>query len=46
MTEEATVGWRHWHNGHQFEQTLGGSEGEEPGVLQSTGPQSWTQLSD
>ena len=44
--EEAMGGRRHWHSGHPFEQTRGGSEGEEPGVLQSTGSQGWTQLSD
>ena len=30
------VGWHHRLNGHEFEQTLGDSEGQgEPGVLQS-----------
>ena len=29
MTEDKTVGWHHWLNGHEFEQTLGDSEGHE-----------------
>ena len=28
MTEDEMVGWHHWHNGHEFEQTLGDSEGQ------------------
>ena len=39
MTEEEVVGWHHQLNGHEFEQTPGGSEDGEPGVLQSTGSQ-------
>ena len=27
MTEYEMVGWHHWHNGHEFEQALGDSEG-------------------
>ena len=27
MTEDEMVGWHHWLNGHEFEQTLGDSEG-------------------
>ena len=27
MTEDERVGWHHWLNGHEFEQTLGDSEG-------------------
>ena len=38
------VGWHHRLNGHEFEQTLGNSEGQETGVLQSMGLQSWIQL--
>ena len=30
-TEDEMVGWHHWLNGHEFEQTLG--EGEEQGSL-------------
>ena len=28
-TEDETVGWHHWLNGQEFEQTLGDSEGQE-----------------
>ena len=28
VTEDETVGWHHWLNGHKFEQTQGDSEGE------------------
>ena len=28
MTEDETIEWRHWLNGHEFEQTLGDSEGQ------------------
>ena len=28
MTEDEMVGWHHWINGHDFEQTLGDSEGQ------------------
>ena len=38
------VGWHHWLNGPKSEQTQGDSEGQ-PGVLQSIGSQSQTQLS-
>ena len=27
-TKEKMVGWHHWFNGHEFEQTLGDSEGQ------------------
>ena len=27
-TEDEMVGWHHWLNGHEFEQILGGSEGQ------------------
>ena len=27
-TEDEMVGWHHWLNGHEFESTLGGSEGQ------------------
>ena len=27
-TEDEKVGWHHWLNGHEFEQTLGDSEGQ------------------
>ena len=29
MTEDEMVGWHHRLNGHEFEQTLGDSEGQE-----------------
>ena len=29
MTEDETVGWHHQLNGYEFEQTPGGSEGQE-----------------
>ena len=35
MTEDETVGWHHWLNGHGFEQTPGDSEGKLS-MLQST----------
>ena len=28
-TDNEMVGWRHWLNGHEFERTLGDSEGQE-----------------
>ena len=28
MTEDEMVGWHHWHNGHDFKQTPGDSEGQ------------------
>ena len=38
-TEDEMIGWHHWLSGHEPEQTLGDSGGEEPGVLLST----WSQ---
>ena len=39
-TEDEMVGWHHWLNSHEFEQTLGDREGQgKPGVLQSVGLQ-------
>ena len=38
VTEDEMVGWHHWLNGREFEQTQGDSEGK-PGVLQSMGSQ-------
>ena len=29
VTEDEMVGWHHWFNGHEFEQTQGHSEGQE-----------------
>ena len=28
MTEDETVGWHHWFDGHAFEQTPGDGEGQ------------------
>ena len=40
VTEDEMVGWYHWLNGHEFEQTLGDSEGQGSlGMLQSMGSQ-------
>ena len=36
MTEDDIVGWYHWLNGHEFEQTLGDGEGQ--GSLTSCSP--------
>ena len=36
---EEMLGWHHQFNGHEFEQTLGDSEGQEPNELQSMGSQ-------
>ena len=33
-TEDVMVGWHHRLNGYEFEQTLGGSKGGRPGMLQ------------
>ena len=39
MTEDMMVGWHHRFNGHEFEQTLGDSEGQ--GSLACYSP--WSQ---
>ena len=36
VVEDEAVGWHHWLHGHEFEQTLGDSEGQT-GLLQSVG---------
>jgi len=36
MTENEMVGWHHWHDGHEFEQALGDSDGQ--GSLLSCNP--------
>ena len=33
--EDEMIGWHHWLNGHEFEQTPRDSERQKPGVLQS-----------
>ena len=39
-TEDEMVGWHHWPNRHEFEQTLGAGDGQDkPGMLQSMGLQ-------
>ena len=35
-TEDEIVGWHHQLDGHEFEQTLGDNEGQEPGMLRFT----------
>ena len=47
VTEDEMVGWHHWLNGHEFEQTTGDGEGRgslAPG-MQSRGSQGQTWLS-
>ena len=42
VTEDEMVGWHHWLNGHEFEQTLGDSEGQ--GSLVCCSPQGHKEL--
>ena len=45
--EDEMVGWHHWLNGREFEQTVRWWWTGKPGVLQPMGStKSWTQLSD
>ena len=44
MTADEMVGWHFQLDGHEFEQAPGVGDGQ--GLLQSTGLQSWTQLSN
>ena len=47
MTEDEMVGWYHRLNGHEFEQTLGDSEGKGSLVCQVLGvTKRWTGLSN
>ena len=47
MTEDEMVGWHHWLNGREFEQTLGDGEWGETWCAAVHGvAKSWTQLSD
>jgi len=39
LVEDEMVGWHHRLNGHEYEQTLGDSEGQGSLVLQSVGLQ-------
>ena len=46
MTEDMVVGWHHWLNGYEFEQTLGDGEGQRSLMAAVHGvANSWTQLS-
>ena len=45
-TEGEMVGWHHWLNGHQYEQTLGDSEGQGRLLCCSPWGHKETQLSD
>ena len=42
--QDEMVGWHHRLNGHEFEQTLGGGDGQ--GSLECCSPWGWTWLSD
>ena len=42
VTEDEMVGWHHWFNGHELEQTLGDGEGE--GSLECCSPQGCKKL--
>ena len=44
VTEDEIVGWQHWLNRHEFEQTLGDGEGQ--GAWCDGLSKSWTWLSD
>ena len=45
MTEDEMVGWHHRLNGHEFEQALGNSEGQEVSCAAAHGvTKSWTCL--
>ena len=39
MTEDEMVGWHHWFNGHEFEQTRGQWRTGRPDMLQAMGSQ-------
>ena len=39
VTEDEMIGWHHWLDGHEFEQSPGDSEGPKLGMLQSMGSQ-------
>ena len=45
-TEDEMVGWHHWLDGHEFEQTLGDVEGQKALVCCSPWCYSQTRLSD
>ena len=46
-TEDEIIGWHHWLNGHEFEYTMGDSEGKEPWRTTVHGvAESWTRLNN
>ena len=47
-TEDELIGWHHQLHGHEFEQTLGDSEGQRSlvGCVVHGVAKSWTQLSN
>ena len=45
-TEDKTVGWHHWLNGYEFEQALGGGEGQGSLEFYNEVSKSLTQLSN
>ena len=46
MAEDEMVGWYHQLSGHEFEQLQEMVKDRKPGMIQSLGSQSRTQLSD
>ena len=47
VTEDEMIGWHYWLSGHEFEETLGNSEGQGSLARAVHGvSKSWTQLSD
>ena len=47
MTEDEMVGWHHQFNGHEFEQTLGDSEGQKRLMCCRTwGSKEWDRLNN
>ena len=46
VAEDETIGWHRPLSGREFEQTPGGAEGREPGVLQFMESQRVRQLSN
>ena len=46
VTEDEMVGWNHWLKGHEFEKTLGNSEGQGRHAAVHRVANSWTGLRD
>ena len=46
MTKDEMVGWHHWLDGHEFEETLGAGDGQGSLVCCSGVTKSWTGLSN